>query len=81
MTYFVTGATGFIGSHFLKKLFERKGKIYVLVRSGSKKKLNALLEKINAPKNRVIAVTGDLSKANLGVSKKFKDEMDFLFLG
>ncbi|MFK8012872.1 MAG: SDR family oxidoreductase [Marinicellaceae bacterium] len=75
MAYFVTGATGFIGSHFLKKLFDRKGKIYVLVRSGSKKKLNKLLEKIEAPKGRVIAVTGDLSKNNLGVSKKFRDEM------
>ncbi len=75
MAYFVTGATGFIGSHFIKKLFDRKGKIYVLVRSGSKKKLNALLEKIDAPKNRVVAVTGDLSKKNLGVSKKFRDEM------
>ena len=75
MAYFVTGATGFIGSHFLKKLFNRKGKIYVLVRSGSKKKLNALLEKIDAPKNRVIPVTGDLSKNNLGVTKKLREEM------
>lgn len=76
MAYFVTGATGFIGSHFLKKLFDRKGKIYVLVRSGSKKKLKTLLEKIDAPKNRVIAVTGDLGKNNLGVTKKFRDEMN-----
>lgn len=75
MAYFVTGATGFIGSHLLPKLFARKGKVYVLVRSGSKKKLNALLEKINAPKGRVVAITGDLTKKNLGVSKKNRDEL------
>ena len=75
MTYFVTGATGFIGSHLLPKLFDRKGKIYVLVRAGSKKKLNALLEKINAPKDRIVPITGDLTKNNLGVSKKNRDEL------
>ncbi len=75
MAYFVTGATGFIGSNLLPKLFKRKGKIYVLVRSGSKKKLNVLLEKLNAPKNRVVAITGDLTKNNLGVSKKNRDEL------
>ena len=75
MAYFVTGATGFIGSHFLKKLFNRKGKIYVLVRSGSKKKLKDLLERIDAPKDRVIAITGDIGKKNLGISKKSKDEL------
>ena len=75
MAYFVTGATGFIGSHFLKKLFNRKGKIYVLVRSGSKKKLKDLMERIDAPKDRVIAITGDIGKTNLGISKKSKDEL------
>ena len=75
MAYFVTGATGFIGSHLLNKLFKRKGKIYVLVRSGSKKKLNELLERIDAPKNRVVPITGDLTKNNLGVSKKNREEL------
>ena len=41
----------------------------------AKKKLNDLLDKINAPKNRVIAITGDLTKNNLGVSKKNRDEL------
>ena len=75
MAYFVTGATGFIGSHLLPKLFDRKGTIYVLVRSGSKKKLKELLEKINAPENKVVAITGDLTKSNLGVSQKNRDEL------
>ena len=28
MTYFVTGATGFIGRHLLERLLQRKGRIY-----------------------------------------------------
>jgi NAD(P)-dependent dehydrogenase (short-subunit alcohol dehydrogenase family) len=75
MAYFVTGATGFIGSHLLRKLFDRKGKIYVLVRSGSKKKFNSLLEKLDAPKDRVVPITGDLTKKFLGVNKKNRDEL------
>jgi uncharacterized protein YbjT (DUF2867 family) len=35
MTYFVTGATGFIGRHLVERLLERDGTIHVLVREGS----------------------------------------------
>jgi thioester reductase-like protein len=35
MTYFVTGATGFIGRFLVDRLVRRKGTIYVLVRKGS----------------------------------------------
>ncbi len=76
MAYFLTGATGFIGRHLLEKLVNtRKGTIYVLVRSGSKKKLNQCLHDINAPAKRVVPVTGDLTKKNLGVSKSARDQM------
>jgi uncharacterized protein YbjT (DUF2867 family) len=36
MSYFVTGATGFIGRHLVEQLLEREGTIYVLVREGSR---------------------------------------------
>ena len=39
MSYFVTGATGFIGRHLVERLLEREGDIYVLVREGSEEKL------------------------------------------
>ena len=39
MSYFVTGATGFIGRHLVERLLERDGDIHVLVREGSREKL------------------------------------------
>ena len=36
MSYFVTGATGFIGRNLVELLLEREGTIYVLVREGSR---------------------------------------------
>ena len=40
MSYFVTGATGFIGRHLVERLLEREGDVYVLVREGSREKLD-----------------------------------------
>ena len=42
MAYFVTGATGFIGQFLVRNLLKRGKPIYVLVRKGSLKKLDAL---------------------------------------
>jgi hypothetical protein len=44
MSYFVTGATGFIGRFLIGNLLARKGTIHVLVRKGSQKKLDELIE-------------------------------------
>ena len=44
MSYFVTGATGFIGRHLVERLLEREGDIHVLVREESQEKLEALRE-------------------------------------
>ena len=75
MSYFITGATGFVGRHLLEKLFARSGHIYLLVRSGSKNKLKKMLEDMDAPMKRIDMVTGDLTKSSLGVSKKNRDLM------
>ena len=84
MNYFVTGGTGFIGRHLIDHLIaNRKGTIYVLVRSGSKKKFKTLSERWGENADRVIAVTGDLERKNLGVSatwrKKLDGQIDHLF--
>jgi thioester reductase-like protein len=85
MTYFVTGATGFIGRHLVEELLDREGggDIYVLVREGSKEKL----EKLNAEKwggsDRIKPVAGDLGKPKLGVSEEqaeqLKGQVDHFF--
>ena len=46
MSYFVTGATGFIGRYLVSKLLQRKGTVHVLVRKESQKKLDAIAKKM-----------------------------------
>jgi NAD(P)-dependent dehydrogenase (short-subunit alcohol dehydrogenase family) len=73
MSYFVTGATGFIGRHLVPELLEhREGDIFVLVRKSSLPRMEKLIRRWDT--NRVIAVTGDLAKPNLGVAKKWITE-------
>src|ERR671924_1689284 len=78
MNYFVTGATGFIGRHLVAELLKRDGTIYVLVREGSRGKLDGLLQRLDAADGRGVAVTGDLSKPGLGVDG-FDERLDHLF--
>ena len=83
MTYFVTGATGFIGRHLVQELLDnRQGEIFVLVRKGSKARMDALLRSWGAP-TRVTTVTGDLTKPRLGLSRSWisqhKGSIDHFF--
>lgn len=68
MTYFVTGATGFIGRFLVDRLLARQGDVYVLVRKGSVGKLDELRARWGVEEKRVIAVVGDLSRPKLGIS-------------
>jgi len=69
MAYFVTGATGFIGKRFVKKLLARRGStVYFLVRPGSEAKVAGLLADWGVSKARAIAVSGDLTAKKLGVA-------------
>jgi thioester reductase-like protein len=67
MTYFVTGATGFIGRHLVERLLEREGDIHVLVREGSRERLDRLVERWGAG-DRIKPVVGDLQRPRLGLS-------------
>jgi NAD(P)-dependent dehydrogenase (short-subunit alcohol dehydrogenase family) len=70
MTYFVTGATGFIGRHLVERLLERDADVYVLVREGSTDRLEALIERWGgAAPARIKPIVGDLAQPSLGVSE------------
>jgi NAD(P)-dependent dehydrogenase (short-subunit alcohol dehydrogenase family) len=73
-TYFVTGATGFIGRHLVERLLAREGDIHVLVREGSTEKLDALVERLRGA-GRIHAVAGDLSEPMLGVDAGVRDAL------
>jgi NAD(P)-dependent dehydrogenase (short-subunit alcohol dehydrogenase family) len=77
MTYFVTGASGFIGKRLVKKLLERKGStVYFLIRAESKKKLPKMMAFWGADADkRCIPVVGDLAKPSLGVSTADKTKL------
>ena len=83
MAYFVTGATGFIGQFLVRNLGKRGKPIFVLVRKGSQKKLEALRETWGDAGKNVIPVVGDLAKPKLGVSdadmRKMKGKVDHMF--
>ena len=68
MSYFVTGATGFIGRNLVEQLLEREGTIYVLVREGSRGRLEELINRWGAPEGKIVPIVGDLAQARLGVS-------------
>jgi NAD(P)-dependent dehydrogenase (short-subunit alcohol dehydrogenase family) len=74
MTYFVTGATGFIGRHLVERLLERDGPIHVLVREDSQARMDELIEGWDAA-DRITKVVGDLQEPNLGVSKEQQAEL------
>jgi NAD(P)-dependent dehydrogenase (short-subunit alcohol dehydrogenase family) len=75
MNYFVTGGTGFLGQNLIERLLKRKGKIYVLVRSGSRDKLEKLKQKWGNDAKRIIAVAGDIGKKNLGITPAKRKEL------
>ena len=85
MTYFVTGATGFIGKFLVKNLLKRSGTIFVLVRKNSIKKLEALYPwwGLDEKQKRIVPVVGDLAKSKLGIAAadiaKMKGKVTHLF--
>jgi len=86
MTYFVTGATGFVGKFLVSNLLKRDGTIYVLVRKQSVKKLDATIAwwglDVKTQK-RIVPVVGDLGKPKLGLAPaditKLKGKVKHLF--
>jgi NAD(P)-dependent dehydrogenase (short-subunit alcohol dehydrogenase family) len=72
MSYFVTGATGFIGRHLVERLLDRDGDIFVLVREGSEDKLERLRAAAGERADRLKPVKGDISEPSLRLSDEDK---------
>ncbi|WP_395695309.1 SDR family oxidoreductase [Nocardioides sp.] len=73
MSYFVTGATGFIGRHLVRELIDhREGEIFVLVRESSLRRMESLVARMGT--DRVVPVVGDLGADALGVDPAWVEE-------
>lgn len=70
MSYFVTGATGFLGRFLVGNLLKRKGTVYVLVRKDSQKKYDALAKKMGWDPKRVVPVHGDMTAEKCGLTSR-----------
>ena len=83
MSYFVTGATGFIGRHLLERLLGRGATVYALVRGASRARLDALRARCGEAGSRVIAIEGDLGEPRLGVDDatiaRLRGQIDHFF--
>ncbi len=67
MEYFVTGGTGFIGRYLIERLLKRGGTVNVLVREGSRGRLEELIAGWGETEGTVNPVVGDLTQPLLGV--------------
>lgn len=69
MNYFITGGTGFIGQNLIEELLKtrKQGKVYILVRKSSKARLDSLKARLGAQAERIVPVTGDLTRSMLGI--------------
>ncbi|HSM69057.1 MAG TPA: SDR family oxidoreductase, partial [Xanthomonadales bacterium] len=78
MNYFVTGGTGFIGYNLIEELLRKRKQatIYVLVRKGSRKKLDRLKARLGRRAARIVPVTGDLTRPMLGISAAKRRELE-----
>ena len=68
MSYFVTGATGFIGRYLVTNLLKRSGTIHVLVRKDSQKKFDAIARQSGWDLKRIAVVHGDMTKPKCGLT-------------
>jgi NAD(P)-dependent dehydrogenase (short-subunit alcohol dehydrogenase family) len=67
MTYFVTGATGFIGRYLMANLMRRKGVVHVLLRKESQRKFDALAREQGWDPKRLVVLHGDVGAECCGL--------------
>lgn len=68
MTYFLTGASGFIGKRLVKKILARKGTVvHFLVRDDKVEKLAKLYQYWGVDRTRAVPIKGDITEVGLGI--------------
>ncbi len=75
MPYFVTGATGFIGRHFVAEIAKRGAPVHVLVRPTSRASFERLLQSLGSSGRLLIPVEGDLTAPLLGLAVRERDQL------
>ncbi|MFZ0181384.1 MAG: SDR family oxidoreductase [Candidatus Dormiibacterota bacterium] len=75
MTYFITGATGFIGRHLVPLLLARGDNVFVFVRHGSRARFAAQRERLDPGGKRLHALSGDLVEPGLALSVDDREQL------
>ena len=75
MSYFVTGGTGFIGRRLVARLASRGETVHLLVRPGSRERLERVRADCGAAGERLIAIEGDLETDMLGLPQPRRLEL------
>src|SRR5713101_7409512 len=66
MVRLITGGTGFIGRHLLRELARRDGTTFILVRAGSRDRLERVIDSLEA-RERLKPLAGDITAPSLGI--------------
>ncbi len=75
MSYFVTGGTGFIGRRLVSQLAARGQPVHVLVRAGSRPRLQEVIGACAANAARIVPIEGDLTQDQLGITDAWRGQL------
>lgn len=75
MSYFITGGTGFIGRHLVPQLAVRGEPIYLLVRPGSRERLERVVRSCAERGALIVPIEGDLTHDLLGIADSDRGQL------
>lgn len=75
---FVTGATGFLGTHLLNRLLARREQVHILVRDQHGSSCLKLLDRYRKEQHRIHVYEGDITHPMLGLNEETLDRLRML---